>query len=183
MFREMRRNKQALSDEECREILERCTSGTLAVLGDEGYPYAVPLSYVFINGHIYFHCARAGHKLDAIRACDKVSFCVIDRDEVIPEKFTTKYRSVIVFGRAREVTDPEEIVGICRQVTEICCCPFRELLKKAGVSQAEFCRRFFISRRTVDDWVSGKNRCKIYLRLLFAEKLGLIERRLSGEKG
>lgn len=77
---------------------------------------------------------------------------------------------------------PEEIVGICRQVTEICCCPFRELLKKAGVSQAEFCRRFFISRRTVDDWASGKNRCKIYLRLLFAEKLGLIERRLSGEK-
>ena len=111
MFREMRRNKQALSEEECREILARCTSGTLAVLGDGGYPYAVPLSYVFNNGHIYFHCARSGHKLDAVRACDKVSFCVIDRDEVIPEKFTTKYRSVIVFGRAREVTDPEEIVG------------------------------------------------------------------------
>ncbi|MBR6839306.1 MAG: pyridoxamine 5'-phosphate oxidase family protein [Oscillospiraceae bacterium] len=114
MFREMRRNKQALSEAECREILGRCTSGTLAVLGDEGYPYAVPLSYVFHNGHIYFHCARSGHKLDAVRACDKVSFCVIDRDEVIPEKFTTKYRSVIVFGRAREVTDPEEIVSIMR---------------------------------------------------------------------
>ena len=114
MFREMRRNKQALSEVECREILGRCTSGTLAVLGDEGYPYAVPLSYVFHNGHIYFHCARSGHKLDAVRACDKVSFCVIDRDEVIPEKFTTKYRSVIVFGRAREVTDPGEIEGIMR---------------------------------------------------------------------
>ena len=114
MFREMRRNKQALSDEECREILERCTSGTLAVLGDEGYPYAVPLSYVFNNGHIYFHCARAGHKLDAIRACDKGSFCVIDRDDVVPELFTTKYRSAIAFGRAREVTDPDEIEGIMR---------------------------------------------------------------------
>lgn len=114
MFREMRRNKQALSGEECREILGRCTSGTLAVLGDEGYPYAVPLSYVYHDGHIYFHCARSGHKLDAIRACDKVSFCVIDRDEVIPEKFTTKYRSVIVFGCAREVTDFKEIEGIMR---------------------------------------------------------------------
>ena len=114
MFREMRRNKQALSEEECREILESCTSGTLAVLGDEGYPYAVPLSYVYHDGHIYFHCARSGHKLDAVRACDKVSFCVIDRDEVVPEKFTTKYRSVIVFGRAREVTDPREIEGIMR---------------------------------------------------------------------
>jgi len=118
MFREMRRNKQALSEAECREILARCTSGTLAVLGDEGYPYAVPLSYVFNNGHIYFHCARSGHKLDAIRACDKVSFCVIDRDEVIPEKFTTKYRSAIAFGRAREVTDPKEIEGIMRALAE-----------------------------------------------------------------
>ena len=114
MFREMRRNKQELSEEECREILESCTSGTLAVLGDEGYPYAVPLSYVYHDGHIYFHCARSGHKLDAVRACDKVSFCVIDRDEVVPEKFTTKYRSVIVFGRAREVTDFKEIEGIMR---------------------------------------------------------------------
>lgn len=114
MFREMRRNKQALSEAECLEILGRCTSGTLAVLGDEGYPYAVPLSYVYHDGHICFHCARSGHKLDAVRACDKVSFCVIDRDEVIPEKFTTKYRSVIVFGRAREVTDPKEIEDIMR---------------------------------------------------------------------
>ena len=114
MFREMRRGRQALSERETLEILERNTSGTLAVLGDGGYPYAVPLSYVFNNGHIYFHCARSGHKLDAVRACDKVSFCVIDRDEVVPEKFTTKYRSVIVFGRAREVTDPGEIEGIMR---------------------------------------------------------------------
>ena len=117
MFREMRRNKQALSEEECREILESCTSGTLAVLGDEGYPYAVPLSYVYHDGHIYFHCARSGHKLDAVRACDKVSFCVIDRDEVVPEKFTTKYRSVIVFGRAREVTDPVELMDAMKALS------------------------------------------------------------------
>jgi len=116
MFREMRRSRQQLSGEETREILERCTSGTLAVLGDEGYPYAVPLSYVYRDGRIYFHCARAGHKLDAVRACDKASFCVIDRDEILPEKFTTKYRSAIAFGRVREVTDPAEIEGIMRHL-------------------------------------------------------------------
>jgi len=116
MFREMRRGRQQLSEAETREILERCTAGTLAVLGDGGYPYAVPLSYVYLDGRIYFHCARAGHKLDAVRACDKASFCVIDRDEILPEKFTTKYRSAIAFGRIREVTDPAEIEGIMRRL-------------------------------------------------------------------
>ena len=114
MFREMRRGRQALSGPETLEILERNTSGTLAVLGDGGYPYAVPLSYVYYGGRLYFHCARSGHKLDAVRACDKASFCVIDRDEVLPEKFTTKYRSAIVFGRVREITEPAEIEGIMR---------------------------------------------------------------------
>jgi len=110
MFREMRRKKQQLAPERVEEILSRRTAGTLAVLGDEGYPYAVPLSYVYHNGRIYFHCARAGHKLDAIRGCDKVSFCVIDQDEIVPAEFTTYFRSVIVFGRAREVSDPAELM-------------------------------------------------------------------------
>ena len=110
MFREMRRKKQQLAPERVEEILSRRTAGTLAVLGDNGYPYAVPLSYVYHNGRIYFHCARAGHKLDAIRGCDKVSFCVIDQDEIVPAEFTTYFRSVIVFGRAREVSDPAELM-------------------------------------------------------------------------
>ena len=105
MFREMRRNKQALSEEECREILGRCTSGTLAVLGDGGYPYAVPLSYVFNNGHIYFHCARSGHKLDAVRACDKVSFCVLDEGQRNEGDWWYTFRSVVIFGRARLLED------------------------------------------------------------------------------
>lgn len=110
MFREMRRQKQQLSPERVEEVLSRGTAGTLAVLGDGGYPYAVPLSYVYHNGRIYFHCARSGHKLDAVRNCDKVSFCVIDQNEIVPADFTTYYRSVIVFGRAREVTDPGELM-------------------------------------------------------------------------
>ncbi len=109
MFREMRRNKQQLSTEESIEILKRSSSGVLAVFGDDGYPYAVPLSYVYENGSIWFHGATVGHKVDAIRRNEKFSFCVIDQDEVIPEKLTTAYRSVIVFGRAHILEDEQEI--------------------------------------------------------------------------
>ena len=108
MFREMRRKKQALPIEECAAVLRRGSSGVLAVLGDGGSPYAVPLSYVYDGKKIYFHCAKTGHKLDAIRRESKVSFCVIDLDQVLPEKYTTCYRSVIAFGRARILEDEAE---------------------------------------------------------------------------
>lgn len=108
MFREMRRKKQALGIEECAAVLRRGSSGVLAVLGDGGYPYAVPLSYVYDGKKIYFHCAKTGHKLDAIRRESKVSFCVIDLDQVLPEKYTTCYRSVIAFGRARILENEAE---------------------------------------------------------------------------
>lgn len=109
MFREMRRHNQQLSPEESVEILRRCTSGVLAVTGDDGYPYAVPLSYAYRDGVIWFHGATEGHKLDAITQNGKASFCVIDQDQVIPEKLTTAYRSVIVFGRVRVAEDEAEI--------------------------------------------------------------------------
>ena len=108
MFRPMRRSRQALEEDTCREILRRNTSGVLAVSGDDGYPYAVPLSYVLRDDTLFFHCAASGHKLDAIRRSDRVSFCVIDQDTVVPEKFTTLFRSVIVFGRARVLEDAGE---------------------------------------------------------------------------
>ena len=109
MFREMRRKRQQLTEAECVEILMKNTSGVLAVLGDSGYPYAVPLSYVYDSGSLYFHCAKSGHKLDAIKNCDKVSFCITDQDRVVPEKYTTYFRSVIIFGRASVVEQEEEI--------------------------------------------------------------------------
>ena len=108
-FRKMRRNRQQLTEAECAEILERNTSGVLAVLGDGGYPYAVPLSYVYHDNMLYFHCAKSGHKLDAINNCDKVSFCVIDQDQIVPEKYTTCFRSVIAFGHAKIMENDEEI--------------------------------------------------------------------------
>ena len=108
MFRPMRRNKQALSPAQCEAVLARGSSGVLAVSGDDGYPYAVPLSYVYAGGRLYFHCAASGHKLDAVRRCPKASFCVIDQDRVVPEEYTTYFRSVIVFGQVRELTDAAE---------------------------------------------------------------------------
>lgn len=112
MFREMRRKKQVLSKEECELVLERGTSGVLAVLGEGGYPYAVPLSYVYTDGKIVFHCAKQGHKLDAIAKNDKVSFCVVDLDDIQPERYTTYFRSVIAFGRARVLEEEEKRAAI-----------------------------------------------------------------------
>ena len=111
MFREMRRKMQQLTEAECVEILNRNTSGVLAVLGDDGYPYAVPMSYVYDGNAVYFHCAKSGHKLDAIKSCDKISFCVVDQDEVVPQKYTTYFRSVILFGRASVLNNDEEILS------------------------------------------------------------------------
>ena len=105
MFRPMRRSAQALGVDACREVLSRGTSGVLALLGDGGWPYAVPMSYAFDGEKLYFHCAREGHKLDAIRREARASFCVVDRDEVVPEEYTTYFRSVIAFGRVRVVED------------------------------------------------------------------------------
>lgn len=109
MFRDMRRKNQVLSREECLAVLERGTSGVLAVHGDDGYPYAVPLSYAYEDGKLWFHCARQGHKLDSILRDPKVSFCVVDRDQVVPLEYTTYFRSVILFGKARVLEDPTEI--------------------------------------------------------------------------
>jgi len=97
MFREMRRKKQALSLAECARILYRGTSGVLALSGDGGYPYAVPMSYVYDGEKLFFHSAGSGHKLDAIRRDPKASFCVIDCDRVVPEAYTTYFRSVFAF--------------------------------------------------------------------------------------
>ena len=105
MFRPMRRSAQALGVDACREVLSRGASGVLALLGDGGWPYAVPMSYAFDGEKLYFHCAREGHKLDAIRREARASFCVVDRDDVKPAEYTSYFRSVIIFGRVRVLED------------------------------------------------------------------------------
>lgn len=102
----MRRSRQQLSQEEAVAILEGATSGVLSLLGDGGYPYGVPISYVYHDGHIYMHTALKGHKVDAIRACGKASFTVVAADNVHPEEYTTYFRSVICFGKVSVIDDP-----------------------------------------------------------------------------
>lgn len=116
MFRKMRRFKQELTQEESIQILNKNTAGVLALLGDEGYPYSVPLSYVFIDNKIYFHTAKTGHKIDAIKNCNKASFCVIDRNQIMPEEYTTYFRSVIAFGKIRLLETPQEIIPVIEKL-------------------------------------------------------------------
>ena len=108
MFRAMRRPKHQLPQEECIAILENATSGVLALSGDDDYPYALPISYAYHDNTIYIHGATEGHKLDAVRRNPKASFCVIAQDNVIPERHTTRYRSVIAFGTVEVLTDGEK---------------------------------------------------------------------------
>ena len=109
MFRTMRRSKQLLSRETAVEILTRNTSGTLALLGDGDYPYAVPMSYVYADNKLYFHSATSGHKIDAVKNHEKASFCIIDQDQIVPEKYTTYFRSAIAFGKVHLVEEKDEM--------------------------------------------------------------------------
>ena len=108
VFREMRRKKQTLSQQEIANILHKGTSGVLALLGDNDYPYAVPISYVYDDGKIYFHSAKSGHKIAAIQKTAKASFGVIDKDLIVPAEYTTYFRSVIAFGQIRVIEDDRE---------------------------------------------------------------------------
>jgi len=109
MFRKMIRARQLLSMDEAIAVLKRCNNGILACNGDEGYPYAVPLSYVYHDHRIYFHCAKTGHKIDAMTKNPKVSFAVIDQDKIVSAEYTSYFRSVILFGKAR-ITEGDEWV-------------------------------------------------------------------------
>ena len=115
-FRSMRRIKQQLSDEVTLSILKNASSGVLALLGDDDYPYAVPISFVYADGRLYFHTALEGHKVDAIRKCDKASFCVVDKDDVHGHEYTTYFRSVIAFGRVHLVENQDEKVAAARML-------------------------------------------------------------------
>lgn len=105
MFRDMRRCRQSLTGTECAEILENEPRGVMAVHGEDGYPYAFPMDFIYIEGKIYFHCAREGHKLDAIAGDNRVSFCVMDEGFRNDGEWFLNIRSVIVFGRILEVKD------------------------------------------------------------------------------
>ena len=106
----MRRIRQLLPMEENMRILKEGKVAVWAVAGDDDYPYAVPINYVYNEGYIYIHCAKQGHKLDAIRRNPKCSLCIIDKDDIVPEEFTSYFRSVIAFGVAAIVEDEKEVL-------------------------------------------------------------------------
>ena len=101
----MRRFKQQLTENKTLEILCSSTSGVLSLCGNDGMPYGVPLSHVYDNGKLYFHSALTGHKIDLIRQNDNASFTVIAKDEIHPERYTTYFQSVIVFGKVKIIED------------------------------------------------------------------------------
>ncbi|BCN31866.1 pyridoxamine 5'-phosphate oxidase family protein [Anaeromicropila herbilytica] len=112
MFRQMRKKDREIQNDDIIEIIRNNEYGILSTISSNGYPYGVPISYVYINDSIYFHCATEGHKLDNIENNDKVSFCVVGETCVLPDKFSTKYESVIIFGRAIEVFDQEKDIAL-----------------------------------------------------------------------
>lgn len=107
-MREMRRNDRQISQEEAIAILEKGEFGVFTTVGDEGYPYGVPISYVYDSDAIYFHSANEGHKVDAVRANSKCSFAVVGDTELLPGKFSTNFESVIAFGQAKEIGGEEK---------------------------------------------------------------------------
>lgn len=130
MFRGMRRFKQQLPEEMAIEILQNADSGVLAVLDEEGYPYTVPMSYIYADGKIYFHSAPTGHKIDAIKNYDKASFCIVSDDDVVPEKFSTMYRSIVAFGKLRFIEDREEMRRITSDLAMKYSADYKEMIPK-----------------------------------------------------
>ncbi|GKZ02286.1 pyridoxamine 5'-phosphate oxidase family protein [Paraclostridium bifermentans] len=108
MFKQMRRKERQIEIVEAEEILKNGEYGVLSTNGENGYSYGTPLSYVYFNNSVYFHCALEGQKLENINYNNKVSFCVVGKTCVIPEKFSTKYESTILFGEANEVFGEEK---------------------------------------------------------------------------
>ena len=116
MFREMLRKKQQLTQEACIEILKKEPRGVLSVLGDDGYPYGMPMNHYYCEegGNIYFHSGKNGHRVDALKHCDKASFCVYDGGFRRKGEWALNINSVIVFGRIELIEDQEKIYKIAR---------------------------------------------------------------------
>ncbi|UFS69030.1 pyridoxamine 5'-phosphate oxidase family protein [Geomonas sp. RF6] len=112
MQREVRRKEREISEADAKELLERGVYGVLSTVGADGAPYGVPLNYFVRGGAIYFHCAVEGHKLENLAAEPRVSFCVVGKTEVALEKFSTRYESVIVAGKASEAVADEKQMAL-----------------------------------------------------------------------
>ena len=119
MFREMARKNKQLPQEECIRILTDAPRGVLSVIGDGGYPYGVPMDHWYNpeDGCLYFHSGSAGHKIDAIRSCDKASFCVMDSGYREEGDWALNIKSVIVFGKIQIIEDSDRAIELTRRLS------------------------------------------------------------------
>lgn len=140
MFRELRRKKQLLSEQETLRVLEEGKTGIVGVLGDDGYPYTVPINYVLLEDKIYFHSAKKGHKVDAIAKEPKVSMTVVEKDDVVSREFTTYFRSIQLFGKAYVVEDEAErnvaFRALCEKFSGADLDRYEEIMSKEAAAAA-----------------------------------------------
>lgn len=118
MFREMRRKKKQISTQAAEALLEQSRRGVLAMNGDGGYPYAIPINYLFDreNQKIYFHGSRIGHKADALKSCDKVCFTVYGNETIREDSWAPYMQSTVVFGRCRFVEAGEQTTALLKRL-------------------------------------------------------------------
>lgn len=118
MFRELLRKKKLLPMEDCIELLKTEKRGVLSVMGDNDYPYGMPMNHFYneADGKIYFHCGKVGHRLDSIKRCNKVSFCVYDKGTSQDKDWALLVKSVIVFGTIKVIDDMEQVIDISRRL-------------------------------------------------------------------
>lgn len=119
MFRELLRKSKEITRDECVDILTEETRGVLSVIGDGGYPYGMPMNHFYNadDGCIYFHCGRSGHRVDSLKQCDKVSFCVYEKGTRADGDWAYNVRSVIVFGKVELIDNMKDIVDISARLS------------------------------------------------------------------
>ena len=144
MFREVARKKQALTKKECTDILMEEKRGVLSVIGDEGYPYGMPLNHYYEpeDGKIYFHSGKRGHKIDSIKKEQKVSYCVMNSGSLSDDGWSLFFKSVVVFGKVSIIDDPDRAIDISRRLS-LCFTNDEEYIddeiRKAGDNVLVFC--------------------------------------------
>lgn len=156
MMHDMRRTDRSLSEAEARQIMAEAAYGFLATVGEDGWPYAVPVNHVLAGDILYFHSAQAGHKLENLAHEERVAFSAVTRAEIVPQEVTTHYRSAIAFGRASLVEDPAEKLRALELLGSRFCAGFeteiQEEIRKHGPRTAVV--RILIER------ITGKANCQ-----------------------
>ncbi|MBT1073456.1 pyridoxamine 5'-phosphate oxidase family protein [Pelotalea chapellei] len=149
----IRRSDREITGQEARALLGKAEYGVLSTVGKEGQPYGMPLSYVYRNDAIYFHCAVSGHKLDNFKDNAKVSFCVVGTTKILPDKFATEYESAVVFGVVSEVSGAERYDALVWLLEKYCSGYVEE--GKAYIGQKDAATKVF---KIEINHISGKAR-------------------------